>query len=112
MADGFAIRAPALLEHGADQIDASARRVVPVAGEHIGGAHVRAGTVLHPGLQHPARVCRPGIRQLRQGEVGAHQLASPGLRRWSSARDLPRALPPYTADSLLDQVTPTIREPA
>ena len=62
---GLRIGPAAPLQHGADQVDPPARRLVLVAGQHIGRAHRRAEAVMHAGPQNSVR-----RGNLRLGKLG------------------------------------------
>ncbi len=55
---------PALLQHGADEVDAPARRVVLVPGQHIGRARIGAEAIMNAGLENAVRLGDLEIGQL------------------------------------------------
>lgn len=72
MPDGLRIRGTALVEHRLDQVDASARRLVLIAGEHVGRAGIGAEPVMDAGREDPAGFGHFRISQLCVGEPVLH----------------------------------------
>jgi hypothetical protein len=68
----FGVGRTALFQHGADQIDAAARRVVLVAGQHIGRAGRGAEAVVHAGFQDAVGLGDLRLCELFECESGLH----------------------------------------
>ena len=64
-------------QHVLDQIDAPARPVELVAGEHIGRTRRGAEPAMHAGTQDRIRLGDIGVFELGRGEVGLHPLTPP-----------------------------------
>ena len=62
----------AFFQHGADEIDASARRIVLVAEQHIGRAGRGAEAVMHAGFQDAVGLGDLRLRELFERESGLH----------------------------------------
>ena len=72
MVDGLAIRCATFFEHGADQIDAAAWRIVLVTNQHVGRASRGAKPVVDAGLQDAVGLGDLWIGQLLRAEGSLH----------------------------------------
>jgi hypothetical protein len=68
---GLLFRRAALFQHRPDQIDTPARRVILVAGQHIGRTGRGAEAIMHASLQNAV-----GFRDLRLRELGGRKIGA------------------------------------